>query len=123
MELEQLLKSKVSYQAPENLRQHANVPDFWAEYRRSLQDSEAFWGEQARRFHWFRPFEQVLEWNFPDHRWFVGGQTNITYNALDRHAQGSKRNQVALLYLSENGSEQKLPTVSFWIGFRAWPPG
>ena len=108
MELEQLLKSKVSYQAPESQQQSANIPDFWAEYTQSLQDPEAFWGEQARQFHWFRPFEKVLEWNFPDHRWFLGGQTNITYNALDRHALGSKRNQVALLYLGEDGSEQKL---------------
>jgi acetyl-CoA synthetase len=108
MELEQLLKSKVSYRAPQSQQQSANVPDFWAEYSRSIQDPEGFWGEQARKFHWFQPFQSVLDWNFPDHRWFLGGQTNITYNALDRHALGSKRNQVALLYLGEDGSEQKL---------------
>jgi len=108
MELEQLLKSKVSYRAPQSQQQSANVPDFWAEYQRSLQDPEGFWAEQARRFYWFQPFQSVLEWNFPDHRWFLGGQTNITYNALDRHALGSKRNQVALLYLGEDGREQKL---------------
>jgi len=92
MELEQLLKSKVSYRAPQSQQQSANVPDFWAEYQRSLQDPEGFWAEQARRFYWFQPFQSVLDWNFPDHRWFLSGQTNITYNALDRHALGSKRN-------------------------------
>lgn len=108
MELEQLLKSKISYQAPEAQRRAANLKDFQAEYARSLQDPEGFWGQQAKRFHWFRAWDKVLQWNFPDHQWFVGGQTNITYNALDRHATGSKRNQVALLYISENGTEQKL---------------
>ncbi|WP_027881867.1 acetate--CoA ligase [Meiothermus rufus] len=108
MELEQLLKTELRYQAPAALREAANVPDFQAEYTRSLQDPEGFWGAQAQRFHWFRPYERVMEWNFPDHRWFVGGQTNITYNALDRHAKGPKRNQVALLYLREDGQEEKL---------------
>ncbi|MER3555025.1 MAG: acetate--CoA ligase [Meiothermus sp.] len=108
MELEQLLKSKLAYQAPESQRQAANMPDYQAEYRRSLGDPEGFWGLQARNFHWFKPFERVLEWNFPDHQWFLGGQTNITYNALDRHAAGPKRNQVALIFLGEDGSEQKL---------------
>lgn len=108
MELEQLLKSKLTYQAPESQRRSANMPDYRAEYGRSLQDPEGFWGEQARRFHWYKPFGKVLEWNFPDHQWFLGGQTNITYNALDRHAQGPKRNQVALIFLGEDGSEQKL---------------
>ncbi|MDG2904004.1 acetyl-coenzyme A synthetase N-terminal domain-containing protein, partial [Vibrio parahaemolyticus] len=66
-------------------------------YQRSINEPEQFWAEQARRFYWSRPFEKVLEWNFPDHEWFIGGQTNLTYNALDRHAAGPKRNQVALI--------------------------
>ncbi len=108
MELEQLLKSKVSYLAPIKQRQNANIPNFAAEYAYSLQDPEGFWGQQAVKFHWFEPFGQVLRWNFPDHQWFVGGTTNITYNALDRHVGGPRRNQVALISLTEDGSEQKL---------------
>ncbi|MCX7739394.1 MAG: acetate--CoA ligase [Meiothermus sp.] len=108
MQIEQLLKAQVGYLAPEWERQAANLRDFWAEYNRSLEDPEGFWGEEARRFSWFQPFERVLEWNFPDHRWFLGGQTNIVYNALDRHAKGPTRNRVALLYLGEDGREQKL---------------
>ncbi|RDI94906.1 acetate--CoA ligase [Meiothermus sp. QL-1] len=108
MQIEQLLKHSTGYQAPEALRQQANLSDFHAEYARSLQDPEGFWGEEGRRFYWFEPFGQVLEWRFPDHRWFLGGKTNITYNALDRHAQGPRRNHLALLYLREDGLEQKL---------------
>jgi len=108
MELERLLQAKLSYLAPETQRLEANLPDYQTAYVQSLQDPEGFWAEQAARFEWFEPWEKVLEWNFPDHKWFVGGKTNITYNCLDRHAEGSRRNQVALLFVSEDGSEQKL---------------
>jgi acetyl-CoA synthetase len=37
---------------------------------------------------WFKPWEKVMDWQYPDHKWFVGGETNITLNALDRHADG-----------------------------------
>ncbi len=93
--------------APPRLRQNANMQDFAAEHRRSMQDPEAFWDEWARRFYWFRPFERVREWNLPGHRWFVGGQTNISHNALDRHAEGPRRNQLALVILADDGSVHK----------------
>jgi acetyl-CoA synthetase len=108
MELEHLLKPAEFYTAPAPQREAANVADFAAEYQRSLSDPEGFWGEWAQRFYWHRPWERVLEWDFPNHHWFVGGQTNIAYNALDRHAQGPKRDQDALIWLGEDGSEQRL---------------
>jgi len=108
MELKHLLPQKQTFLAGQPLRARANLQNFTEEYRQSLQDPEGFWGQQAGRFHWFEPWERVLEWNFPRHRWFIGGQTNVCYNAVDRHAGGPKRNQVALLYLSEDGHEQKL---------------
>ncbi|MBI5812665.1 MAG: acetate--CoA ligase [Meiothermus silvanus] len=108
MELKQLLRQKETFPASQALRQQANLQDFAKEYRRSLQDPEGFWGDWARRFHWYTPWEKGLEWNFPEHRWFIGGQTNVCYNAVDRHAQGPKRNQVALLFIGEDGDEQKL---------------
>ncbi|WP_459617765.1 propionate--CoA ligase [Bordetella sp. 2513F-2] len=52
---------------------------------RSLRDREAFWGEQASRIHWEVPYRQVLDASrLPFARWFVGGQTNLCYNAVDR---------------------------------------
>jgi acetyl-CoA synthetase len=107
-DLKSLLHSEHSYPAPNHLRQQANLQDYATEYQDSLKDPHQFWGNWARRFVWFEPFKQVLNWQFPDHQWFVGGQTNISYNALDRHAAGPKRNQVALLFVGEDGSEQKL---------------
>ncbi len=108
MAVEKLLKGEERLWAPEALRQGANLEDFWAEYRRSLEDPEGFWGAWARRFYWERPFEKVLEWNPPEHRWFLGGTTNAVYNALERNVERGLRNKVALLYLAEDGGERKL---------------
>ena len=56
-------------------------------HRRSIEDREAFWAEQARLIDWHRPFDQVCDYaNPPFARWFVGGQTNLCHNAVDRHA-------------------------------------
>lgn len=56
-------------------------------YRRSVEEPEAFWAEQARTFNWKSPWTNVLKWNFRDLdiKWFEGGKLNITENCLDRH--------------------------------------
>lgn len=51
-------------------------------------DIERFWGQMASELHWFKPFDKVLDWQEPNARWFVGGQTNISYNCLDAHQIG-----------------------------------
>ncbi|MFM7807916.1 MAG: acetyl-coenzyme A synthetase N-terminal domain-containing protein, partial [Planctomycetota bacterium] len=55
-----------------------HVPDlatYQVMHDRSIRDPEGFWGEVAKGFHWFKPWGKVLEWNLPDAKWFVGGQT------------------------------------------------
>ncbi|WP_244922441.1 AMP-binding protein [Thermus scotoductus] len=108
MAVQKLLKAEERLWAPEEVRLRANLQNFPEEYRRSLEDPEGFWGEWARRFYWEKPFEKVLEWNLPEHRWFLGGTTNAVYNALERNVERGLRNKVALLYLSEDGREEKL---------------
>ena len=108
MAVEKLLKAEERLWAPEEVRRKANLQNFPEVYRRSLEDPEGFWGEWARRFYWEKPFEKVLEWNLPEHRWFLGGTTNAVYNALERNVERGLRNKVALLYLSEDGREEKL---------------
>jgi propionyl-CoA synthetase len=79
--------------------------DYAAFYRRSLEDRDAFWREQAARIDWERPFEQVCDYsNPPFARWFVGGRTNLCHNAVDRHvAQRGEQN--ALIYVSTETGE------------------
>jgi len=70
-----------------------------AVYRRSIEEPEAYWSEFAAELHWFKPWEKVLDnSNPPFTRWFVGGKTNLCYNAVDRHALGKRRGQAALIW-------------------------
>jgi propionyl-CoA synthetase len=72
---------------------------FMSTYRRSLEQPDEFWGEAAREIDWVRTWDSVLDDEAtPAARWFVGGQLNTCYNALDRHADGSRAEQPALIY-------------------------
>jgi len=84
------------------------MPTYREAYRRSIDEPEAFWAEQARRIHWQTPFDQVLDAsNPPFARWFVGGKTNLCHNAVDRHL-ASRAQQDALIYVStETGIERR----------------
>jgi propionyl-CoA synthetase len=68
-------------------------------YRRSLDDPEEFWAEAAGEIDWDEPWERVLdESRAPFYRWFTGGRLNSCHNALDRHVEGSRADQLALIY-------------------------
>jgi propionyl-CoA synthetase len=81
-------------------------------YRRSLDDREGFWAEQAQLIDWHKPFEQVCDnSNPPFTRWFVGGQTNLCHNAVDRHA-ASHPNQRALIWVSTEVDKEQVYTFA-----------
>jgi propionyl-CoA synthetase len=68
-------------------------------YRRSLEQPEAFWGEAAGAIDWVEPWERVLDDSrAPFYRWFAGGRLNTCFNALDRHVEGGRADQPALIY-------------------------
>jgi len=104
--LEALLTEQVVVQPPKAVKENAKLQAYEAEYRRSVGDGSGFWEEVARDFSWVTPWERVSEFDGVNHRWFVGGATNITLNALDRHVAGGKKNKLAYLWLGENGSER-----------------
>ncbi|MER2601355.1 MAG: acetyl-coenzyme A synthetase N-terminal domain-containing protein, partial [Candidatus Competibacter phosphatis] len=55
-------------------------------HRWSIDDPEGFWGEQAQLIHWNKPPQKVRDYSNPPFcKWFVGGETNLCYNAVDRH--------------------------------------
>ncbi len=76
--------------------------------RRAAEDPEAFWSECARELSWSKPFERVLEWDFPFAKWFVGGRLNASYNCLDRHLDGPRRNKAAFIWEGEPGDSRVL---------------
>ncbi len=68
-------------------------------HARSLSDPESFWGEAASALSWSRPWERVLDDSAsPSARWFVGGELNTCYNALDIHVENGRGAQDALIY-------------------------
>lgn len=72
-------------------------------YRQSLDDPDTFWSEVAGELTWMRPWETVLDWQEPHAQWFVGGQTNIAYNALDRQVERGLGDKRAFLWEGEDG--------------------
>ncbi len=72
---------------------------FAATYRRSLEQPDEFWAEAAGDIEWTKKWDTVLDdVANPAARWFVGGELNTCYNALDRHADGDRGDQPALIF-------------------------
>jgi len=86
------------------------MTDFAEFHRRSIQDRDGFWAEQARLIDWETPFEQVCDYsNPPFARWFVGGRTNLCHNAVDRHLK-DRADQNALIFVSTETNQEHLYT-------------
>lgn len=68
-------------------------------YEYSIREPERFWEAIAEHFFWFKRWEEVLAWDFdtPIVQWFIGGQTNLCYNCIDRHL-AERGSQVALIF-------------------------
>lgn len=77
------------------------LPSTYADfYRRSIDDRDAFWAEQAQLVDWHKPFDRVCNYDkAPFARWFEGGQTNLCHNAVDRHLK-DRADQNALIFVS-----------------------
>ncbi|MBJ6985719.1 propionate--CoA ligase [Luteimonas sp. MC1750] len=78
-------------------------------YRRSVEEPEAFWAEQAQAVYWHKAPEKILDdSNPPFRKWFVGGETNLCYNAVDRHLE-ERGDQLALVgYSTETDTVREL---------------
>lgn len=71
------------------------------EYKRSIEQPDAFWREKALQYlHWDQPFQTVLSGSLEEAnvRWFSGGKLNVCYNAIDRHVAAGKGNQLAMIW-------------------------
>src|SRR5690606_37699655 len=104
-------EEKGRFAPPGALAREAHLSDleeYQRLYRQSLDDPETFWGEAAREFHWFEPWERVLEWNEPHAAWFVGGKTNLAYNCLDLQIERGLGNKVAFFWEGEPGDKRAL---------------
>jgi propionyl-CoA synthetase len=79
-------------------------------HKRSITDREGFWRQESKLIHWQRPFAKVLDYSRPPFaKWFVGGETNLCHNALDRHL-ATRGAQKALVWISTEVNEEKTYT-------------
>src|SRR5262245_5227663 len=79
-------------------------------HARSLSDREGFWAEQARLIEWHRLADRVLDYSRPPFsKWFVGGETNLCHNAVDRHL-AARGDQLALVWISSEVEKQRTYT-------------
>ena len=104
------------YQPPQAALAKANVPNYLALRQEALADSTAYWDARARELiDWFEPYETVLDASeAPFFKWFVGGKTNIAYNALDRHLKTWRKNKLALIWEGEDGERRTYSYYQLW---------
>ena len=91
-------------------------PTYHDVYARWRAAPEAFWAEAAEAVHWYRRWDAVLDASrAPFYRWFPGGQINTCYNALDRHVENGRADQLALIYdspVTVDGADLHLPRAA-----------
>ena len=104
------------YQPEPSTLANANVPNYLDLRHEALADIEAYWDARARELiDWFEPYEKVLDDSgAPFFKWFVGGKTNIAYNALDRHVNSWRRHKLALIFEGEEGDKQNYSYYQLW---------
>src|SRR5436309_2955913 len=93
------------FAAAAHIKSAAEYEKLW---QRAKDDPEGFWAEQAESLHWFKRWNKVLIWNEPHAQWFVGGQLNASYNCIDRHLAGPRRNKAAIIWEGEPGDSRVL---------------
>ncbi len=99
------------YPVPAEVAAHAwiNNDQYLEMYKRSVDDPEGFWAEQAQQFlSWYKPWDKVLDWDFTKGhiRWFEGGKLNVSHNCLDRHL-ATRSDQIAIIWEGDSPNEDK----------------
>ena len=101
-----LLNMDQEYAPPSIVAREVLQKNWKADRDHALKDPEGFWWLYAEQFEWSRLWSKTFEWDGIHHKWFLGAKTNITINALDRHANSELRNRAAFMWLGEDGSER-----------------
>lgn len=104
--IEKFSHEESEYPAPKIVAENAQLKDARAEYERWKNDPDGFWEQEAENFIWTEKWNQVSKFDGTYHEWFIGGKTNITLNALDRHADSDRKNVAAFIWLGEDGTEK-----------------
>lgn len=110
--IESILHEKRLFHPSEDFSKQARIKsmeEYRELYEKAKANPEAFWAELAENeLHWFKKWDQVLDWQPPFAKWFVGGKINISYNCLDRHLTTWRKNKAALIWEGEPGDSRTL---------------
>jgi acetyl-CoA synthetase len=104
-----------SYPISDEFRKRAHIIEqrYRDLYKRSVEDPEGFWSEQADQFvSWSGRWKRVLEWDFPKGhvRWFEGGRLNACFNCVDRHL-ATRGEQTAIIW--EGNEPDQSRTITY----------
>ncbi len=116
--IDSILQENRKFEPPAAFREAAyikSVEEYERLYKEAAEHPEEFWAGIAQELHWFKPWSKVLEWDAPWVKWFVGAQTNISYNCLDRHVLGAKRHKAAFIWEGEPGDVRTLTYQQLWL--------
>jgi acetyl-CoA synthetase len=110
-DIDSILREARKFDPPAEFSRHARIKSM-AEYRKiydaAAADPEKFWADVAGELHWFQKWNKVLEWDLPWAKWFAGGKINLSYNCLDRHVSGPRKNKTAIIWEGEPGEIRTL---------------
>jgi acetyl-CoA synthetase len=96
------------YYPSEQVVAQARLKDWEALAEKAGRDLEGFWAEEASELEWYKKWDKVLDdSNKPFFKWFIGAKTNIVHNAIDRHLKTHRKNQLALIWESEDGKLER----------------
>ncbi|MBC8333299.1 MAG: acetate--CoA ligase [Anaerolineae bacterium] len=102
------LQGEVFYPSAEVVEK-ARLKDWEATAQWAAEDLEGFWASEAEELEWYKKWDQVLDDSkAPFYKWFVGAQTNIVHNAIDRHLKTWRRNKLALIWEGEPGDSRAI---------------
>lgn len=111
-EINSMLSERRVFKAKAEFVKQANMKsksEYERLYKQSIKQPEKFWATQANKeIFWFKKWKKVLDWKLPNAKWFVGGETNVSYNCVDRHALGSRKNKAAIIWEGEPGDSRVL---------------
>jgi len=106
------MEGEVYYPSEEVIAQ-ARLKDWDALAAKADKDLQGFWADEASELEWYKKWDKVLDdSNKPFFKWFVGAKTNIVHNAIDRHLKTHRKNQLALIWESEDGKQER--TFSYY---------
>jgi acetyl-CoA synthetase len=105
--IEVLLAEGKTFPPPKEFKEKAWVKDNKI-YEEAEKDFEGFWAKFAGELDWFQKWDKVLEWNPPWAKWFINGKLNVSYNCLDRHVAGPKKDKPAIIWEGEPGDQKIL---------------